>query len=391
MALLVPGDGPSITDPRNPLSQSTSQRMPLLKALTSVRALAALYVALYHLVQPFQLWGPLTPFMSGGFTAVGFFFLLSGFILTYSNGLEYASGRADKRKFWIARFARVYPIYLLVMLWSGWIGRGIFHQRIHILAFVADLFMVQSWSIRTVSFFNVPAWSLSVEAFFYLVFPFVVLRLRPRTMKHGMLMFTASYAVILAIGAVGWYFDPAAAWSDVAWVPGPHNLVFALRRYPLLHLPEFFCGIILGWMYLQTEVSRRFAQIAVWSSLAGLGLALAYSWHMPFLMLHNGLLLPLFALLVIGLTQPNIVSKVLSIAPMLLLGEASYSFYLIHFNFKEISLTEWGWPTSIANLLPRLLILVPLCIALHLWVERPARRVILKWWMARTQRAMVAA
>ena len=391
MALLVPGDGPSITDPRNPLLQSTSRRMPLLKALTSVRALAALYVALYHMVQPFQLWGTWTPFMSAGFTAVGFFFLLSGFILTYSNGLEYASGKADTRKFWVARFARVYPIYLLVMLWSGWIGRSIFRQHIHILAFVADLFMVQSWSIRSVSFFNVPAWSLSVEAFFYLVFPFVVLRLRPRSLKHGLVMFAASYAVIIVIGIVGLYFDPHAAWSDVDWVPGPHNLVFALRRYPPLHLPEFFCGIILGWIYLQTEVSERFAHIAVWSSLAGLGVALAYSWHMSFLMLHNGLLLPLFALLVIGLTRPNIVSKAFSVAPMLLLGEASYSFYLIHFNFKEITLTDWGWSESVANLVPRLAILVPLCIALHLWVERPARRMILKWWTARTQRAMVVA
>lgn len=365
--------------------------MPLLKALTSVRALAALYVALYHLVQPFQLWGPLTPFMSAGFTAVGFFFLLSGFILTYSNGLDYAAGKADTRKFWVARFARVYPIYFLVMLWSGYIGRGIFHQHIHILAFVADLLMIQSWSIRTVSFFNVPAWSLSVEAFFYLVFPFVVLRLRPRSVKHGIAMFAGSYAVIIAIGVVGLIYDPQAAWSDVNWVPGPHNLVFALRRYPLLHLPEFFCGIILGWMYLQSKVSRRFAQIAVYSSLAGLGITLALSWHMPFLMLHNGLLLPLFALLVIGLTQRNLVSRALSVAPMLLLGEASYSFYLIHFNLKEISLSDWGWPTSIANLAPRLLILVPLCVGLHLWVERPARRLVLQWWTARQRRALVAA
>ncbi len=364
--------------------------MPLLKALTSVRALAALYVAMYHLVQPYQLWGPLTPFMSGGFTAVGFFFLLSGFILTYSNGLEYASGKADTRRFWIARFARVYPIYFLVMLWSGYINRGSFRQHIHIFAFIADLLMVQSWSIRTVSFFNVPAWSLSVEAFFYLVFPFVVLRLRPRSLKVGLLMFAVSYAAILAIGAVGLIVDPQASWSDVDWSPGAHNLVFALRRYPLLHLPEFFCGIILGWMYLQSSVSVRFAQVAVWSSLAGLGIALALSWHMPFLVLHNGLLMPLFALLVIGLTQPNFVSKSLSVAPMLLLGEASYSFYLIHFNFKEITLRSWGWATSVANLVPRLLILVPLCVCLHLWVERPARRLILQWWSARRQRAMVA-
>ena len=157
------------------------------------------------------------------------------------------------------------------------------------------------------------------------------------------------------------------------WTGCPGRITWCLRSavYPLLHLPEFFCGIILGWMYLQTSISNRFAQIAVWSSLAGLAVALSLSWHMPFLMLHNGLLLPLFALLIIGLTRQNLVSKALSVAPMLVLGEASYSFYLIHFNFKEVSLHDWGWPTSIANLGPRLVILVPLCVGLHLLWSGP--------------------
>ena len=362
--------------------------MPHLKALTSVRALAALYVAVYHMVQPFLLWGSLTVFMSAGYIAVGFFFMLSGFILTYTSGQEFADGRADRRRFWIARFARVYPIYLLVTLWSGYIERATFHQHIHAIAFAADLLMLQSWSIRTVSFFNVAAWSLSVEAFFYLVFPFVVLRLRARTLKTGLLIFAACYAATLAIGGLGLLLDPQAAWSDTNRLTGTHNLVFALRRYPVLHLPEFFCGIALGWIYLQSGISRRFAQIAVWGSLGSLLAICALSWHVPFLLLHNGLLVPLFALLVLGLTQPNFASKALSVAPMLLFGEASYSFYLIHFNFKELSVRDWGWPPSIAYLPVRLLILVPLCVGLHLWVERPARRLVLQWWAARQQRSM---
>lgn len=381
----------SITDPRNPLPQTTSQRVPQLKALTSVRALAALYVALYHTVQPSTRWGPLTVLMSAGYVSVSFFFLLSGFILTYTSGLEFAEGRADTRKFWVARFARVYPIYFLVLVWSGYVFRSTFRQHIHALAFVADLLMVQSWSIRMVSFFNVPAWSLSVEAFFYLVFPFAVLRLRPRSLKSGLLMFAACYSASLAIAAVGLCFDPQAAWSEMGMVSGSHKFVFALRRYPMFHLPEFFCGIALGWIYLQTTFSRRFAQIAVWSSLAGLAAALLLSGHIPYLFLHNGLLLPLLALLVVGLTGSNSVSKALSVAPMLLLGEASYSFYLIHFNFKELSQRAWGWPPSIPLLVPRLLTLVPVCVGLHLWVERPARRLVLQWWNARRERAVVAA
>ena len=391
MALSVVADDPSITDPRNPLPQSTSERMPHLKALTSVRALAALYVGQYHMVQPITKWGPLSQFMSAGYTGVSFFFLLSGFILTYTNGLKYASGKADTRGFWVARFARVYPIYFLVLLWSGYIGRAAFQQHIHGLAFLADLLMVQSWSVRMVSFFNIPAWSLSVEAFFYLVFPFVVLRLRPRSLKTGLLLFGGCYGLSLAFAAIGLIVDPVTAWSDTAQVPGSHSVVFALRRYPIVHLPEFFCGITLGWIYLQSKVSRRFAQIALWTSAIGIVAVLALSWHLPFIMLHNGLLLPLFALLVVGLSQPNVVSRALSVAPMLLLGEASYSFYLIHFNFKEVIWTAWQPRTDVVGLGPRLLFLVPFCICLHLWVERPARRIILQWWAARRQRSLLVS
>ena len=389
MPLLVPDDGLSIIDPRNPLPQSTSPRMPQLQALTSVRAFAALYVGLYHMVQPRVLWGPIDPFMSAGYTSVSFFFLLSGFILTYTHGLEYAAGKGDRKKFWVSRFARVYPIYLVILLWSGYVGRAAFHQPIHILAFLADLLMLQAWSIRMVSFFNVAAWSLSVEAFFYLVFPFIVLRLRPRTLKTGLMVFAGCYMTSLAISGVGVFIDPVAGWIDGPG--GAHDFSFALRRYPVLHLPEFACGIALGWIYLQTKITPRSGQIAVWTSLVALLVALASSWQMPFLMLHNGLLLPLFALLVLGLTQHNILSKVLSAAPLLLLGEASYSFYLLHFNFNEICASAFGWKMSVAGLVPRLLILWPLCICLHLWVERPARRLVLQWWATRTQPALVTA
>ena len=325
--------------------------MPHLKALTSVRALAALYVALYHMVQPFTRWGPLTVFMSAGYTAVGFFFMLSGFILTYTNGLEYAAGRADTRRFWVARFARVYPIYLVVLLWSGYIGRAAFHQHIHTLAFVADLLMVQSWSIRMVSFFNVAAWSLSVEAFFYLVFPFAVLRLRPRSLSTGLMMFGGCYAgkpgdrgrwpagrVRRRRGPIRTGFPVATTWC----------LRCAVTRCCTCR--NFFAASRLGGFTCR----RRSASVS-----RGLpsGAALrhsprSFSFHGIFrsLMLHNGLLLPLFGLLILGLSQRNLVSRVLSVAPMLLLGEASYSFYLVHFNFKEMSYHDWGWPTTVAYL-----------------------------------------
>ncbi len=381
-----------ITDLRNPLPSRAQPRMPQLKALTSIRAFAALYVGLYHMVRPFSLWGPLATFVSAGYTGVSFFFLLSGFILTYTHGLEYEADKGNAKRFWVARFARIYPVYLLVALLSAYTSRSQFHPRFHILAYVADLFMLQSWSIRMVSFFNVVAWSLSVEAFFYFVFPFVAGRMRPQTLRSGVLTLCGCYALVLAVACTGLLVDPEGAWFETTRVSGGHSFVFAMRRYPILQLPEFLCGVALGWVYLQRPLNRTFARSAAWLGLVGLCVALALSVHLPFLLLHNGLLIPFYALLVLGLTQEHLLTRWMSAAPLLLLGEASYSFYLIHFNFNNYVSGSFGWKTNLAGLIPRMLILIPLCIALHIWVERPARRFVLQWYGSRKARpAMVPA
>ncbi len=141
-----------IIDARSPGNTPGVKRLPNIKALTSIRFFVALHVALYHFVRPFSLWGPLSSVMSVGYTGVSFFFVLSGFILTYSHAREYESGKGNAPKFWVARLARIYPIYLVSMIFAACTGITQFDKKIHILAFIADLLMIQSWSIRAVNF-----------------------------------------------------------------------------------------------------------------------------------------------------------------------------------------------------------------------------------------------
>ena len=357
--------------------------MPHLKALTSVRAIAALYVGLYHMVRPFSLWGPLAHFMGAGYVGVSFFFMLSGFILLYTHGVEYSEGRAPAAKFWVARFARVYPLYALSLLIAGWASRSQFHPRFHIVAYVFDFLMVQSWSVRMVSFFSVVAWSLSAEAFFYLVFPFLAPRLRPRTERAGVWLFFACWLLALLPPIAAMVWDPAGAWPEYPKVEWGHVFVFAMRRYPILLLGQFLSGVALGWIYLQRPISRAFGQAAVYAGFCGAIALLWFSDRFPFIMLHDGLLIPFYALIVLGLCQSNAVSWVLGLRPFVILGEASYAFYLFHFLFNDAIAGALHWPTTIAGLAPRLLVLIPGSIALHFAVERPGRRIILKWWNAR--------
>src|SRR5438105_2435610 len=96
----------------------TPSARPYLGALASIRFIAAVHVVLYHhRSDAFMVAMPgfIRQIVNGGYVAVGLFFVLSGFILTYT----YVGDRhrnLDPRAFWIARLARIYPVYLLAFV-----------------------------------------------------------------------------------------------------------------------------------------------------------------------------------------------------------------------------------------------------------------------------------
>jgi len=377
-----------ITEVRSPIAFAHLPRPRHLKALTSVRFFAALYVACYHMVRPFSLWGPFRGFFGAGYSAVSFFFLLSGFILTYAHAGEYELGLGNAQRFWVARFARVYPVYLLSMLFALVLGLDVFRNPIHGFAYLADLLMVQAWSVRMVSFFNVPAWSLSVEAFFYFVFPFLILRMRPRTARRAMWAVAGLWLLAMLPPLLMLHLYPGA---EATWHEGGAYRggiwIFRVRRQPLLLLPLFAAGISLGWMQVRFPLKKIAALIATIVGGVSVLAALLLADHLPFAMLHNGLLLPLYALLLLGLSEDHFLTRMLSVKLLVVLGEASYALYLAHFLFNGWVQTSFGWTPDLLGLVERLAILIPLSIALHFWVERPGRRWILAKWKRRQERA----
>ena len=372
----MPAEG--VTDARNPAPAPGAPRPPHLRALTAVRFLAAMHVTLYHIVRPFSLWGPLTGFFAAGYTGVSFFFVLSGFILTYSHAGERSRGGTFAKRFYFARFARIYPVYLVTMLLAAAVSWGQFAQRIHILAFVADLAMVQTWSLRMVSFFNVPAWSVASEAFFYLVFPFVYLKLMPSSRARAVLSAGLLWVLAMVMPVVCLVWFPAGAWHE-----GLGIFAFWVRRFPVFALPEFLCGISVAWVLLRFRPQLRTASWMGVVAVIGLMAALLGSERLPALALHNGLLIPLYAMLLLGLSEETFLARTLSSAPLVLLGEASYALYLVHFELNTWWEQAFHGSDSIAAAVWKVAILLPLAIGLHLGVERPCRRRLLVWWNRR--------
>lgn len=314
-----------------------------IPTLTGIRYFFALCVVLLH-TQIYTGWLDHAPMVRDGIVmsgaaGVSFFFILSGFILTYTMSTAQSSVRST-REFYMARFARIYPVYIVGLIASVMIVLALGFNEDMIPAGVgnkiASLFvhvtLLQGWLPEFAIYWNPPGWSLSAEAFFYALFPFAApMILRQKTLRLiGIAVL--SYGFSLAIP----FICHALNLVDM-YVPGSGTAVMSANLYlffPLIRLPEFMLGIAVAALFLkETAFFKRHAHALLWVGFAGLliGLQIGSVW-IPQLMMNNGALGIFAALLILGLAsaQKNSLSDLLASKMMVHLGQASYALYIIH-------------------------------------------------------------
>ena len=138
-----------------------------IRSITGLRAIAALGVYINHFGNPTWFPNSLSNIQSNGGFAVPFFFVLSGFVLT----LAYDGKKIDARAFYLNRFARIGPTYFVALfIAAAYVSLSGFTFD-HI--FIMHLFGLQAWFPTSDSgfAFNGPGWTISVEIFFYALFP----------------------------------------------------------------------------------------------------------------------------------------------------------------------------------------------------------------------------
>ncbi len=140
-----------------------------IRALTSVRFIAAFYVFLLHisLFQPIFTTPWIYNFVSHGTTGISLFFMLSGFILAYRyDGIDLKAAGYYRN-----RFARIYPIYFLSGLVTlPWMMSSMWPQHHQppsvFFVIVANIFLLQAWFNILFNMWNEGSWSISAEMFF---------------------------------------------------------------------------------------------------------------------------------------------------------------------------------------------------------------------------------
>lgn len=364
--------------PVDPAASHAPTRVPKsLPGLTGLRGLAALWVVLYHycsLYLPALDADWLGGLMSRGYLAVDLFFLLSGFVLAhvYSDAAE-RKGVAFFRSFMRARVARIYPLHLFVLVLfvaMAFAVRGIHyvqHGDYYPLpltgarsfeALVANVLMLQGVQASALSW-NYPAWSISVEFAAYLVFPLVVGLL---WRVSGRSLLNAAFATLAAVWALAY-----AAGGDMNQWDG----LTALWRC----LPQFFLGCICYRVYRQGLIDTR-----AWA-----GLVFVVALLMLYFDCRDVVVVTLFPLVILCAVSARGVSGwILNARPVVLLGEISFSIYLVHglvqhaathvLNALQLDQTEISAGPSWVALALMLLAVFGLSIASYRYFEKPMRR-----------------
>ena len=316
---------------RNPPPPARPANLP---ALTGLRFLLALWVIVNHLVGKGHVYepaaqflpGPLQAIMRGGYLAVPTFFMLSGVVLarTYS---AISWNRQTLWKYAAGRFARVYPVYLLsLLIVAPFIVKAQDQPKGWLVAM--HLTLMQGWWVsHYTAGWNTPAWSLSCEMFFYLVFPVLVIGWKDLRWKA-----TLAAAVL------------ACALTKLMWAAGISD-----QLKPVIHLADFLMGIAVAKaLELITEHSRW--PTGKWlygTGILGSALLIGYAQYLPDSLPLTILLRPMNALLLLGFALGGgWLARFLSTRPLVYLGKASYGMYILH-----IPILWWAvsWPGNLVR------------------------------------------
>jgi len=338
----------------------------ILPQLTFTRFLAAVAVVIFHFREeafPFKSV-IIKDFIEYFTVLVSYFFVLSGFILTVNS-----KDGINVRRFYINRFARIFPLYLgalLLMLFLLLVARTP-KDTISFNKVFLSVFLIQSWFQNYALSYNFPAWSLSAEAFFYVVFPFVIFLLRNKPLRLQLISIVSFWFIMQVL----------FVWMLL------HQNTFVMNN-PLFHLSTFLLGIAAGRLFesKQDILAIYTSKFELLSLVMITVLALLVMSRNPIFLkfYHNGLLAPVFVLFIytVALSKGRLI-KLFANRRLEYLGEISYGIYILQF---PVSILVFGIMDRIVKVSPTVgfYIYLPSLIIIssvtYHFIEKPCRMLI---------------
>ena len=351
-----------------------------LDSLTGLRWWAAFGVFVYHMsnlaplrTDELQHWGNY---------GVTFFFVLSGFVLSWS--ARPATTRAST--FWWRRFARIYPAHFVALI----VAIPVFYsfaadpadwwvKPLDLGLILLSVVLLQGWSLDPIVRFsgNPAAWTLTCEAFFYALHPLLNRGLR-RLRTRGALTAAAAIIVLAIVYRVVLVVAPGTL-PPIPW--------------PITRLLEFMIGMTIAQAFRHGWMPRL---KPLWVYLAGAAVVLFFTYGSRVLdgnpvYAAVGRFSPEVVLIVCALMIAAVAARDLRGEPSLLrsrvlvwLGDLSYSFYLVHATIMyllldAVGVQQLGW-LNLAWYALVLALALAAAAGLHYLVEKPFERHLRSWW-----------
>ncbi|HUH52377.1 MAG TPA: acyltransferase [Flavobacterium sp.] len=298
----------------------------MIKPLTSLRFIFALMVFATHLFFLKQSTSAVSRTLYNsvfyeGYIGVGFFFMLSGFILAYNYQDALLKRQRSIQSFYRARIARILPLHLLTFIIALPMTYQIFVQNksLWLSQALTNITLTQSFIPNQAYFlsFNAVSWSISDEMFFYLLFPALVL-LIPRLTGFK------SYLPILLIAIIPLliFVIPDSYWYKVFYI------------HPFVRIVDFIIGIGVYNVYKSFSakgINLNFNVMEV-SAVLLLFVFFLFHEHIPQVARYSFYYwIPMSYLIFVFAFQKGNLSRWLSKKTFIYLGELSFGFYMFHY------------------------------------------------------------
>jgi len=356
-----------------------------IESLTGVRFIAAFMVFLFHssLLKLFRIYGTNQgPYdivvHNSGFLGVSFFFVLSGFVLTWS-----ARESDTTLLFYRRRLLKIYPNHIVTWALAMVLFAAVFYST---TSAVFNFFLLQAWSPDAGIFFgiNIPAWSLCCEIFFYLCFPLLLWAVR-KIRPTRLWWYAIGVAVLILLMPVIAQSLPASPTFGPGNIGTPYyghstTQFWFVSIFPPVRMLDFVLGILMARIVL----TGRWINLPVAPALLLLVASYVASLFEPWLyQVNSANILPL-ALLVAAIATADVRGRrsFLKSPVMQRLGEMSYAFYLLHWSLglwiklrTPIGLDhDLSIPNGIAVIVGLLAVTLVASWLLYTYVESPIMR-----------------
>lgn len=354
-----------------------------IPALTGLRAICAYGIFFYHLNVFSQVSQPeLHRFMGQFYSFIPFFFVISGFVIFFNYYKEEGYTKNELYNYFVSRFARIFPLLILLNACIFFLS---YRENIYTAAQSVKLFFLNiSLSKGFSSVYLLtgvgPSWTNSVEEIFYLIAPLIFLLHRKKYFLVKMVLLF--YSLGISISFIMSRVDFEGFFSDYAFT---FYFTFFGRAF------EFAAGIYLAQLYMGLKTNRLLSAIGrstvyIGPLLIGLCFLAQYFIARYYGVAHanevwpgifvNNICFPvaIFLFLYSLLYHKSLLQRFFSIPMIVKLGNATYSFYLLHTTF----VLSYIYKFISKNIFITLIIMILIAYLVYKTIEQPLAKLIRK-------------